>query len=49
MIRFLTAGESHGKAVITIAEGFPSNLKISSEYINIQLKRRHQATAGVLE
>jgi chorismate synthase len=40
MIRFITAGESHGKAVIAIAEGFPSNLKISSEYINTQLKRR---------
>jgi len=40
MIRFLTAGESHGKAVITIAEGFPSNLKLSGEYINKQLKRR---------
>lgn len=40
MIRFLTAGESHGKALTTIVDGFPSNLKISESYINKQLKRR---------
>jgi len=40
MIRFLTAGESHGKALTTIIEGFPSNLKIENEYINFHLKRR---------
>lgn len=40
MIRFLTAGESHGKALTTIVDGFPSNLKINSEYIDHQLKRR---------
>jgi len=40
MIRFLTAGESHGKALVTIVEGFPSNITISSEDINHQLKRR---------
>lgn len=40
MIRFLTAGESHGKALTTIVEGFPSNLKITKSYIDAQLKRR---------
>jgi len=40
MIRFLTAGESHGKALTTIVDGFPSNLKISESYINEELKRR---------
>ncbi len=40
MIRFLTAGESHGKALVTIVEGFPSNLTITADYINHQLKRR---------
>ncbi len=40
MIRFLTAGESHGKALTTIIEGFPSNLKIDNNYINFHLKRR---------
>lgn len=40
MIRFLTAGESHGKALVSIVDGFPSNLSISPEYINFHLKRR---------
>lgn len=40
MIRFLTAGESHGKALTIIVDGIPSNLKITAEYINDQLKRR---------
>lgn len=40
MIRFLTAGESHGKSLCTIVEGFPSNFKLSSNYINNELKRR---------
>jgi chorismate synthase len=40
MIRFLTAGESHGKALTTIIDGFPSNLPISLDYINFHLKRR---------
>ncbi|MEW6195648.1 MAG: chorismate synthase [Bacteroidota bacterium] len=40
MIEFLTAGESHGKALTTIVSGIPSNLKISASYINEQLKRR---------
>jgi chorismate synthase len=40
MIRFLTAGESHGKALTTIIEGFPSNLKIWGDYLNFHLKRR---------
>lgn len=40
MIRFITAGESHGKGLTTIIDGFPSNLKIENEYINFHLKRR---------
>lgn len=40
MIRFLTAGESHGKGLTAIVEGFPSNLSIEEEYINSHLARR---------
>lgn len=40
MIRFLTSGESHGKSLCAIAEGFPSNFKLSAIDINQQLKRR---------
>ena len=40
MIRFLTAGESHGKALTTIIEGFPANLPVKESYIDLHLKRR---------
>lgn len=40
MIKFVTAGESHGKALTAVVTGFPSNLKISEAYINSELKRR---------
>lgn len=41
-IRFLTAGESHGRAVVCIIEGIPANLEISTEYINRELERRQR-------
>ncbi|QID33308.1 chorismate synthase [Pampinifervens florentissimum] len=41
-IRFLTAGESHGKALVCILEGIPANLELSSEYINRELQRRQR-------
>lgn len=40
MIRILTAGESHGKGLSVIVEGFPSNLPITKEFIDNQLRRR---------
>ena len=38
--RFLTAGESHGKALVGILEGLPSNLPLTVEYLYSELKRR---------
>lgn len=38
--RFLTAGESHGKALTAIIEGVPAGFLISEEFINGELKRR---------
>lgn len=43
MLRYLTAGESHGACLTGILEGFPAGVKISGEYIAGQLKRRRQA------
>ncbi len=40
MIRYITAGESHGKSLSAIIEGFPSNLKIDIDIVNNELKRR---------
>lgn len=40
MLRYLTAGESHGKAMVAILEGFPAGLKVDVNRINRELKRR---------
>jgi chorismate synthase len=42
MIRYFTAGESHGKALVGILEGMPAGISISTEYIDHQLWRRQQ-------
>jgi chorismate synthase len=42
MLRYLTAGESHGRALVAILEGLPAGVKISEEQINAELKRRQQ-------
>lgn len=39
-LRFLTAGESHGPALVAILEGMPAGLKLSAEDINRDLIRR---------
>ena len=40
MLRYLTAGESHGPALTAIVEGFPSGVALDSEFIDRELKRR---------
>jgi chorismate synthase len=40
MLRFLTAGESHGEALVAILEGMPAGLPLSAEPIDRQLRRR---------
>jgi len=40
MLRFLTAGESHGRALVTIIEGLPAGLELNLARINGLLKRR---------
>jgi chorismate synthase len=42
VIRYLTAGESHGQMLVGIVEGMPAGVPISSEYINHQLWRRQK-------
>ena len=41
-LKFLTAGESHGKGLVGILEGLPAGLEITEKYINTQLTRRQQ-------
>lgn len=40
MIRYLTAGESHGPQLDVIVDGFPSNFKLDIERINKDLAKR---------
>ena len=40
MLRFLTAGESHGQALVTIIDGMPAGVPIDLEAITAQLRRR---------
>ena len=40
MLRFLTAGESHGKALVAILEGVPAGLAIDFDAITAELRRR---------
>ncbi len=42
VLRFLTAGESHGKGLTAILEGIPANLSVGEEYINRELERRQR-------
>ena len=40
MLRFSTAGESHGKALVTIVEGLPAGLPVTAEWVDRELARR---------
>jgi chorismate synthase len=40
MIRYLTAGESHGEAIVGIVEGVPAKVPLTPEDINTHLARR---------
>ena len=39
-VRFISGGESHGSRLVCILEGLPAGLKVSSDFINAELKRR---------
>jgi chorismate synthase len=39
-LRFTTAGESHGRALVTIVEGLPAGLPLAAESVDRQLARR---------
>jgi chorismate synthase len=42
MLRFETAGESHGECLVATLTGLPAGIPVSVEYINRQLWRRQQ-------
>src|SRR5437764_7950130 len=40
VLRYLTAGESHGRALVVIVEGLPAGLSVTAEEIRRELARR---------
>ena len=40
MLRYLTSGESHGKSLISILDGIPSNIELNIDEINYELEKR---------
>ncbi len=40
MLRYLTAGESHGKTLLALVDGFPAGVAIDTDPIDVELKRR---------
>src|SRR5580693_4605325 len=42
MIRFTTAGESHGPALVSIVEGLPAGVPLLAAHVDAELARRQQ-------
>jgi chorismate synthase len=42
MLRYFTAGESHGEALVAFLSGLPAGLNVDQEFINRELWRRQQ-------
>lgn len=42
MLRFCTAGESHGEALIAVISGLPAGVEVDQEFVNRELWRRQQ-------
>jgi chorismate synthase len=40
VLRFMTAGESHGKGLVVIVEGLPAGLRVTADDISTELARR---------
>jgi len=41
-MRFLTAGESHGRSLVVVMDGVPAGLELEARAIDLQLRRRQQ-------
>lgn len=42
MLKLLTAGESHGRGVVAILDGFPAGVSVKTDFINKMLRRRQK-------
>ena len=41
-LRYWTAGESHGKALVALVDGFPAGVKLDTAIIDQELRRRQE-------
>ena len=39
-VQYISGGESHGSKLVCILEGLPAGVKVSSDFVNAELKRR---------
>ena len=46
MLRFLTAGESHGQALVMTLDGMPAGLELDIDLLNAQTRRRQGGYDG---
>lgn len=42
MLRYLTAGESHGRAMLALVDGFPAGVPLDTDRIEAELRRRQR-------
>ena len=49
MLRWLTAGESHGEALVGIIEGVPAGVGLTSQDVRDALARDKDVAQGILE
>ena len=42
MLRFTTAGESHGPALVSVLEGMPAGVPLAAADVDVELRRRQQ-------
>ncbi len=40
MLRYWTAGESHGKTLLALVDGFPAGVPLETASIDVELRRR---------
>jgi len=40
MLQYHTAGESHGKALLALVDGFPAGVQLNTDLIDVELRRR---------
>ena len=40
MLRYWTAGESHGKTLLAVVDGFPAGIEINTDSIDYDLRMR---------